>query len=176
MSPQDKLREFIQKHKKSLPIAIIIFIAVIIFIITYISTNGFYHTDGGNITTEYDPLSGQTIETINQENENNGEDIETPLLVGFDTYVKFGYTYDQYDILIKELRGYFKNNHSNIKRVSYIIDSIKYDDEEVSILYSDLVDNEGNKYTLITDTHNSFTNLQVVLLNSDKQEIFNSVK
>lgn len=176
MDKNDKIRDFIFKNKILIFFISIAIFIILIFIVIYFATNKFYSPNGGDIKTEYDPISGQTIETINQEVENNGEPIKTPTLIGFDTYMKFGYTYDQYDILINELYNYFKNNKPNINRISYIVDSIEYDEEEVSILYSTIVDNENNKYTLITNTHNTFKKLQIIILNSDKQELYNSSK
>lgn len=174
MDRADQIRDYIRDHKKIVVIVFVLFIAIIVFIIAFIVTHGFYVSQGGEATEEIDPLSGQTIYHIDQEEENDGKDIATPAIVGFDSFMKFGYTTIQYEILSTKVREFFHNNYKDITRISYVVDSVKYDDNEVSVLYSELVDNNGNRYKMMTNTNNTVTDLVIIITDSSNKEIFNS--
>lgn len=161
------------KSNKKVFFPLLICLLIIIIIIVFFSISSINDqkatssTEGGELTEETDPLSGQTIETINEEPEESGSDENTIGMIGFDGFYDHNYSVTQYEILTDNLSTFFKENYKDITRISIVKDSIKCPDDE-TYCNSDVVINTGEKFRLYTDTEllNSKTILYIQLKDS----------
>lgn len=162
------------KSNKKVFISLLICLFIIVIIIVFFSISSFNNqnttssTEGGEITEETDPLSGQTIETINEEPEEGGGSSKNGIdIVGFDGFYDHNYSVTQYEILTDNLSTFFKDNYKDVTRISIVKDSIKCPDDE-TYCNSDVVINTGEKFKLYTDTEllNSKTILYIQLKDS----------
>ncbi len=163
-------RDFLRKHRFIIPILFIIpiVIIVIVFFAFFSPTNDSTLVSGGEASEEVDPLSGQTIYKINQENE-NPEGTSYIELVGFDIYITTGFTYTQYDFLTTNISTFF--NEKGITRVSIIKDSMEYTDND-SIRYTKVITNTNQTYTLKTDTKESILELSFEIIDQNNTTVY----
>ena len=117
-------------------------------------------SDDERITTEVDPVSGETIRKVKQETENKDGKL---LMIGIYQLKKMGLMADQYSKLVNTLAQYVSKNCPNAKQISYKKDSYKYTNTKRTTMYFMFVTNEGESFDVNMDTKGSIKDIDIVI-------------
>ena len=117
-------------------------------------------SDDERITTEVDPVSGETIRKVKQETENKDGKL---LMIGIYQLKKMGLMADQYSKLVNTLAQYVSKNCPSAKQISYKKDSYKYTNSKRTTMYFMFVTNEGESFDVNMDTKGSIKDIDIVI-------------
>ena len=117
-------------------------------------------SDDERITTEVDPVSGETIRKVKQETENKDGKL---LMIGIYQLKKMGLMADQYSKLVNTLAQYVSKNCPSAKQISYKKDSYKYTNTKRTTMYFMFVTNEGESFDVNMDTKGSIKDIDIVI-------------
>lgn len=111
------------------------------------------------IAPQVDPVSGETIWDIDQDDE-----LEPELqLIGFYQLMDFGFMAKQYNTVIDTVTSYINENFPNVKRASYKKDSFKYLDAEWMKSSFEFVTDEEKAFMVTLDTAGSISEISVTI-------------
>ena len=117
-------------------------------------------SDEERISTEVDPVSGETIRKVKQETENKDGKL---LMIGIYQLKKMGLMADQYSKLVNTLAQYVSKNRPEVKQISYKKDSYKYTNPKRTTMYFMFVTNEGESFDVNMDTKGSIKDIDIVI-------------
>ena len=117
-------------------------------------------SDEERISTEVDPVSGETIRDVKQDRELKDGQI---LMIGIYQLKKMGLMADQYSKLVNTLAQYVSKNRPEVKQISYKKDSYKYTNPKRTTMYFMFVTNEGESFDVNMDTKGSIKDIDIVI-------------
>ncbi len=115
-------------------------------------------SDDERITTEVDPISGETIRKIKEDPEIKEGSI---IMIGIYQIKKMGLMADQYSKLVNTLAKYVSTNRPDVKQISYKRDSYKYTNTKRTKMYFMFVTNEGESFDVNMDTKGSIKDIDI---------------
>ena len=172
----NRIKYFFAENKalvSAIAILIVLSIAAI-FLIFLFYPNNINSEKAGDSTYYTDEVSGEELRNIDQEPEEDGINF-----IGFNKYIEYGYSYEEYDIIMDTIQNFISENFPSTTQVSFKKDSFYYDSKNPHISYSEFVvtDNSETFTVRIDLTNNTTYSSNTVYYNiepSIKVDIINS--